>query len=100
MQIFKHYGDNVGYELINPTSATGFTAANLTNDGRPVTAAFISVLTHPVRIRMDDTNPTAAAGLYLAAGTQMWITGHENLTNFKAIDTSAGASEVTVLFFQ
>lgn len=100
MQVIESYGDNTAYELISPTTATGFTAANLTNNNMPVTTAVVSIKDHPVRIRMDGTSPTASAGLYIPADESIVIVGKENLTNFECIDTSAGASEVTVLFFQ
>ena len=98
--MIETYGDNTGYELISPTTATGFTAANLINDGRVVEVAVICVKDNPIRFRMDGTAPTASAGLYVPANTFWTIVGAENLANFSCIDTSAGASEVTVLFFQ
>jgi hypothetical protein len=100
MQVLESYGDNTGYELITPTAATGFTASNLTDGNFNVDVAVISVKDNPIRMRMDGSDPTAAAGYYVPADTQWVIVGHENLSKFSCIDTNAGASEVTVLFFR
>lgn len=99
IQVIESYGRNAGYEKIAPTSATGFTAANLTEHGLPITAAVVSVKDNPVRVRMDGTDPTATEGLFVPADETIVIVGAANMSKFKCIDTATGASEVTALFF-
>ena len=104
MIIRESYGDQVGYEALAPIAATGITAALITPTtgayfGQRAKVAVIKALTHPVNFRMDGTDPTAAAGMQLAAGDYWVIEGTQNIKNFKCINTAAGAASIRVLLF-
>jgi hypothetical protein len=91
-----------GYARYTPTTAkqlstTPAAGAALPNDAR---SAWIYVLTNPVRVRTDGTNPTASEGFYIAAGSLIIVENQrEFLRQLRFIDTAAGASEVTVQYF-
>ena len=100
MYIIEQLGDNGDYEKIAPTTAKGFTTSKLTNsDFIKCRAVQIKAEDYPIRIRMDGTAPTAAEGLQIDNGDLYTIVGHQNIVDFKCIDTAAGASSVKCLFF-
>lgn len=76
------------YQKINPVTATGLTVA------AGARRALITVEGFQVRVRDDGTNPTAANGHLLPAGTKWDYAG--DLSAIKFIDTAAGASTVHV----
>lgn len=89
-----------GYARYTPTAAT--TLATTPPAGAVIPAearhAVISVATNPIRFRTDGTNPTNAEGLLLPVG--LWIFENQRplLDALRFIDSSAGASEVTVMY--
>lgn len=104
MYIFEQLGDQVGYEKLAPTTAKGFTAASIKPTsgaklGWKAKAVKIIPEDYPIRVREDGTSPTADEGLPVAAGQEYLIIGTQNVTNFKCIDTAAGASSVKCLFY-
>jgi hypothetical protein len=86
-------GSPLGYEQINPTTATALTVPT------GATVAVIQAEAYQVRMRDDGTNPTASVGFLIptGAGGEMIYTG--DLASVKLIDTSAGASTVNVLYY-
>ena len=104
MYIFEQLGDQVGYEKIGPTTATGFTTTLITPtsgaySGLKAKAVQIIPEDYAIRIRMDGTSPTAAEGLQIDAGVLYTIIGTTNIVNFECIDTAAGTSSVKCLFY-
>ena len=86
-------GSPLGYEQINPTTATALTVPT------GATVAVIQAETNVVRMRDDGTDPTASVGFLIptGAGGEMIYSG--DLSAVKLIDTSAGASTVNVLYY-
>lgn len=90
-----------GYARYTPNAAIALTEAPDAGAALHPQArhAIISVLTNPIRVRTDGTDPTASEGLLVPAGTLIYVRNSPVfLQNFKMIDTAAGASEVTVMY--
>lgn len=93
-------GDPIGFESINPTTATGLTATlEDTSAGLQAQTALITVETQPVRFRLDGTAPTASVGHVIAAGGSYIVEGTVAIRKLSFIDTAAGASTVRVTTF-
>ena len=104
MYIFEQLGDQVGYEKLAPTTSTGFTATLIkptSGEKLGYSAKVVRIIPedYPIRYREDGTAPTATEGPKIDAGTEHLIIGTENITNFRCIDTAAGASSVKCLFY-
>jgi len=104
MEVIENLGDQYGYEELAPTTSTGFTSTVITPTsgtyaGMTARAALIGVETHPVRFRMDGTDPTATEGVILNKDNYYTIIGQLNVRNFHCIDTAVGASSIKCLFF-
>ncbi|MCK4328801.1 hypothetical protein KAX02_03055 [candidate division WOR-3 bacterium] len=104
MYVIENIGNQVGYEALSPTSATGFTSSiiNPTSGvykGMSAKAVLLGVETNMIRFRMDGTDATADNGMPLPANNFYTIIGAENIKNFSCIDTAVGASSVKVLPF-
>ncbi len=104
MIVLEDLGNQYGWEMLNPVTSTGITAALMEPTTGPYKgmkprAALISVETQPVRIRTDGTAPTAANGMQLKADSYYTIINYENIKKFACIDTGAGASDVHILLF-
>jgi hypothetical protein len=89
-----------GYALYNPTTAKMLTLTPVGGVAMPAEArhALIAVTTNPIRFRTDGTDPTGAAGLILPTGFWVFENQRAMLEQFRFIDSSAGASEVTVMY--
>lgn len=83
----------LGFEQITvAASAIGFTAAKITPNTATVkdaTQATCRLETAEVRYTVDTTTPTTTVGTLLEVGDTLTLTGHDVLTNFKAIRTGA-----------
>ena len=104
MITLESHGDQVGAETLAAVTSTGITASLITPTsgaylGFKANVAIIKCLTNVVNFRCDGTAPTATTGMQLAVGDYWTIVGNKNITNFRAIDTSAGASEIRVLLY-
>jgi hypothetical protein len=65
-------------------------------DFLPAKEALIVVSTYAIRFRCDGVAPSATVGMPIAAGSSILVQGIDNLRKFRCIDTSAGASSVSV----
>jgi len=104
MITLESYGDQVGSEVLTTDTLKGITSTLITPTtgdyvGFRAKVAIIKCLTNVVNFRCDGTNPTATTGMQLAVGDYWTIVGTENIANFRALDTSAGASEIRVLLY-
>jgi len=104
MHVIESLGTCIGYEALNPVTATGFTSTEI----KPTTGTFANFKVHAVmvvpesfqiRVRIEGTAPTATVGALIAAGGAFVVEGADNITNFKCIDTASGAATVHCLFF-
>jgi len=92
-----------GYELINPTTATGITVALMTPTtgsyiGQHAVSALITVEVGAVRFTIDGTTPTTTVGHALAVGDSFTIRGPVGVANFSCID-NGGTSDVHITVF-
>lgn len=85
----------VGYQQITNVSAAVGVTVPAAGDAK-ANAALISAETQNVRWRDDGTNPTAAVGNLLTAGSDMWYEG--DLNALKLIEVAASA-KVNVNFY-
>lgn len=94
-------GDNIGFESLAPTSATGITeSVYKPASGAPrAQSVLITVETYQVRFRCDGTDPTASVGHIIPAGGSYLLRGYTNIANLSFIDTAVGASTVRVSTF-
>ena len=103
MYVINDLGDCSGYEALTPTTSKGFTAAKINAQSafsnQTVKAVMVKPEDYQIRFRMDGTAPTATVGMDLEAGGVLTITGHTNISKFRCIDTSDGASTVHCMFF-
>jgi hypothetical protein len=84
---FDHEAITVSSSAIGPTEAT-----RLHSSGVGANSADISVETNNIRIRYDGSDPTAATGHQITAGTLFTLEGADNIANLKMIRETADAT--------
>jgi hypothetical protein len=72
---------------------TGITADNVTASAR----LWLVVNTNAVRLFYGGATPTTSLGIKISAGSDLLLTGSDNLANFKIIRDGASDSEVAVV---
>lgn len=99
--VVEIYGDAVGFEILNPTTATGISPSiQVSSGGLQAKQALITVENQPVRMRIDGTAPTATVGHIIGAGGSYVINGHQNIRNSMFINTGSGESTVNITTFE
>lgn len=76
------------------TTATGFTASKMTNNGIQIKAVRISVETAGIRYREDGSDPSSTVGHAREAGDEFIVVGYNAIANFRAI--RIGAEDATL----
>jgi len=104
MIVREEFGTAGAQEKLNPTDATGVTAAlekptSGRYAGNIAIGIILTVETYPIRFRLDGTAPDADTGHKVDPGQNITIIGSENVINFQCIDTAAGASDVFITVF-
>jgi hypothetical protein len=102
--------DAYNYETLAPVASTGFTASiiNPTDSGKlssepsgkgKCKAVLVTVTGQPIRFTLNGTTPTSTVGNVLAVNDSLWLTGYDNIEDFRCIETAASAS-VQATFFR
>lgn len=86
--------------IASAATAKALTAAKVNPTGLRGADRVIITLesTEDIRWRMDGTAPTSSVGHLTAKGTSLIIEGHENISNFQFISTSATAGSLMVTY--
>ena len=93
-------GDLIAYEELGDVSAaTSITASNLySSDNLQAQSMLVVIEDNSVRVQIDGTAPTNAAGdgtdngIKLADGDSILIRGHSAIKNFQAIESTSGST--------
>lgn len=84
------------FEQITVAAASiGFTGSKITPAGQPMaTYAVCRLETAEIRYTTDGTVPTTTVGTLLEIGDQIVVTGHDVLTQFRAIRTGGSSGQL------
>lgn len=93
--------DTFNFEALSvSTTAVGFTAATMAGgaDGKPASAAFVSVEGAPIRYRADGTDPTASVGVLKNIDDEFVVWGARDLASVRFISQNGATATLNTHF--
>ena len=97
---FAHETLTVSNTVKALTAATYEPTGELSLQVKP-RAVLITVHAQPIRYTFNGTNPVAATtGHYAAAGVEIFVSGYQNIKNFKAIRDGGTDASIGVTYFK